>query len=82
MELAERNGKPFLNTNIYDIIKDFRVGLVSSDTLGCAFEPKQRFENPGGTDILFERDYYGNHRGLSALPGPFSEASIDGTFAL
>ncbi|MCR4886216.1 MAG: hypothetical protein K5919_04805, partial [Clostridiales bacterium] len=59
----------------YDIIRDFRVGLVSTDTLGRAFEPEQRFENPDGTDILFDRDYFGNHRGLSALPGPFADAS-------
>ena len=34
-------------------------------------KPEQRFENPDGTDILFDRDYFGNHRGLNALPGPF-----------
>ncbi|MBR0229176.1 MAG: right-handed parallel beta-helix repeat-containing protein [Clostridia bacterium] len=73
VELTEKDGKPCLNTNVYDIIKDFRVGLVSSDTLGKAFEPEQRFENPDGTDILFDRDYFGNHRGLSALPGPFAD---------
>ena len=73
VELVEKDGKPCLNTNIYDIIRDFRVGLVSTDTLGRAFEPEQRFENPDGTDILFDRDYFGNHRGLSALPGPFAD---------
>ena len=75
VELTEQDGKPSLNTNIYDIIKDFRVGLVSSETLGKAFEPEQRFENPDGTDILFDRDYFGNHRGLNALPGPFASAA-------
>ena len=78
VELTEQDGKPSLNTNIYDIIKDFRVGLVSSDTLGCAFEPEQRFENPDGSDILFDRDYFGNHRGLTALPGPFADAADAG----
>ena len=58
---------------MYDIIQEFRVGLVSTDILGRAFEPEQRFENPDGTDILFDRDYFGNHRGLSALPGPFAD---------
>ena len=71
---VEKDGKPCLRTNIYDFIKDFRVGLVSSDTLGKAFEPEQRFENPDGSDILFDRDYFGSHRGLNALPGPFAEA--------
>ena len=75
VELTAKDGEPCLNTNIYDFIKDFRVGLVSSDTLGRAFEPEQRFENPDGTDILFDRDYFGNHRGLDALPGPFASAA-------
>ncbi len=73
VELTEKDGEFCLNTNIYDLIKDFRVGLVSSDALGKAFEPEQRFENPDGTDILFDRDYFGNHRGLNALPGPFAD---------
>ena len=82
VELVEKEGKCCLNTNIYDIMKDFRVGLVSSDTLGKAFEPEQRFENPDGSDILFDRDYFGNHRGLNALPGPFAEAAENGVFDL
>ena len=72
VELAEKDGKPCLNTNIYSLIRDFRVGIVTSDTLGRAFEPEQRFESPDGTDIVFDRDYFGNHRGTDALPGPFA----------
>ena len=75
VELTEKDGKPCLHTDLYDLVQDFRVGLISSDTLGQAFEPEQRFENPDGTDILFDRDYFGNHRGLNALPGPFASAA-------
>ena len=72
VEWTEKDGKICLHTNLYDLLQDFRVGLISSDTLGKAFEPEQRFENPDGSDILFDRDYFGSHRGLSALPGPFA----------
>ena len=72
VEWMEKDGKICLHTNLYDLLQDFRVGLISSDTLGKAFEPEQRFENPDGSDILFDRDYFGSHRGLSALPGPFA----------
>ncbi len=51
--------------------KDFEVGMISTDTLGEAFEPSQKFENPDGTPITFDRDYFGNRRGLNILPGPF-----------
>ncbi|MBQ6508527.1 MAG: hypothetical protein IJI07_03550 [Flexilinea sp.] len=75
MELDENNGDPVLRTNIYSVIKDFRAGMIHSDILGEAFEPEQRFENPDGTDIVFDADYYGNHRGIDVLPGPFAEAA-------
>ena len=74
VELIEKDGKPFLKTNVYDYLKDFRAGIVNSDILGKAFEPEQRFENPDGTDIIFDRDYFGSHRGLDTLPGPFASA--------
>ena len=45
-----------------------------SETLGKAFEPEQRFENPDGTDITFNTDYFHQHReGCSTLPGPLAE---------
>ena len=72
--LREANGKPCLRTNVYQLLKGFRDGLVNSDILGCAFEPEQRFENPDGTAIIFDRDYFGAHRGTDALPGPFARA--------
>ena len=45
-------------------------GIINSDILGEAFEPEERYENPDGTDLILNEDYFGNHRGLSALPGP------------
>lgn len=75
VEFTPEDGKPVLKTNIYDLLGDFRTGVITSDTLGCAFEPEQRFENPDGSAIVFDTDYFGAHRGLSALPGPFAEGS-------
>ena len=49
--------------------------MVRTDTLGKAFEPEQRFENPDGSEIVFDTDYYGNQRFQNILPGPFAEAS-------
>ncbi len=74
VELAEKNGKPVLKTNLYSRLKVFRDGIITSDILGKAFEPEERFENPDGTDIIFNRDYFGNPRGLDTIPGPFATA--------
>ena len=39
-----------------------------------AFEPEQPFENPDGTPIVFDTDYFGYRRGSSPVPGPFESA--------
>ena len=46
--------------------------IITSDTLGMAFEPEERFENPDGSDIIFDADYYGNKRGELPVAGPFA----------
>ena len=33
---------------------------------------RERYENPDGTTITFDRDYLGEHRGADVLPGPFA----------
>ena len=75
IELKEENGRYVLHTNLYDQLKDFHTGIINSDILGYAFEPDQRFENPDGTEIVFDRDYFGEKRGISTIPGPFADAT-------
>lgn len=71
-ELIEKDGKYTLKTNIYDYLKDIKNGIITTETLGKAFEPEEKFENTDGTPIVFDRDYYGNHRTVSTIPGPFA----------
>ena len=70
--LVEEEGRCVLKTNVGQFLGQFRDSVITSDTLGRAFEPDQRFENPDETDIVFDRDYFGAHRSLSAVPGPFA----------
>ena len=70
VELVEKEGYYCLKTNIFSFLEGFNDGIITSDILGCAFEPEQRFENTDGTPITFDRDFLGNHRGLSTIPGP------------
>jgi len=71
VEVTEADGKWTLETNVYDLLGDFRDPILTTESLGRAFQPEQRFENRDGTPIAFDRDLLGNHRGLDALPGPF-----------
>ncbi len=72
VELSEKDGKPVLYTNVYDFLDGFKDEMVNTGILGMAFEPEQMFENPDGTPITFDRDYFGEHRGTDVLPGPFA----------
>ena len=74
VDVVMKDGKPVLETNLYDFLGEYRTSMVDSDILGCAFEPEERFENPDGTAIVFDRDYFDDHRGIGVLPGPFATA--------
>ena len=54
------------------MIGDYQSGIINTDILGEAFEPEQRFEMPNGDSIIFNEDYFGNHRGTSTVAGPFA----------
>ena len=78
VELVEQDGKYRLDTNVYEFIRDFAGRMINTDVLGMAFEPEQKFENPDGTPIRFDADYFGSHRGIRAVPGPFACAEDAG----
>ena len=64
-----------LKTNLYEYLDGAACRMVRSDTLGRAFEPEQRYENPDGTEITFDTDYLGEHRATDVIPGPFARAA-------
>ncbi len=72
LTLAYEGERILLKTDLFAQLAQFRTGLVSTETLGEAFEPEQRFENPDGTPIVFDQDFYNAHRSVSAVPGPFA----------
>lgn len=69
--LKESDGKYTLITNLYDHLPKADASLISTEILGIAFESEQEFENPDGTPIHFDQDFFGTHRGVNPLSGPF-----------
>ena len=51
--LEEKDGRITLKTDLYKLTEGFSAGMISTDTLGEAFQPEQRFEAPDGRDIIF-----------------------------
>ena len=76
--LIEKDGKYFLETDVFERLGRMRAHLITTDTLGQAFEPEAKYENPDGTPITLDEDYFGGKRGLTILPGPFAGADMKG----
>ena len=72
VEIKEKNGDWYLKTNYEKALSGLLDGIITTDTLGKAFEPEQRFENTDGTPITFDRDFFGNHRSSDTIPGPLA----------
>lgn len=71
LRVEEKEGKPVLKTNLFQYLKGLQGQKVSTETLGMAFEPEQRFETPEGKSIQFKKDFFGRRRGETYPPGPF-----------
>ena len=74
LNLREEDGKYTLETNLYELLPEVKAPAVSTELLGAAFEPEEKFENPDGTPIVFNQDYFGRHRAINPMPGPFESA--------
>ena len=70
ISLRSDNGIIRLETDMMQYLPKGK--LITSETLGYAFEAEERFENPDGTDIVFDTDHYGNRRTKSPVAGPIA----------
>jgi len=43
---------------------------ISSETLGKTYQAEMRYEQPDGSDLVFDKDFFGNQRTRNT-PGPF-----------
>lgn len=73
--VSEKDGSWYVKSDLFDKLGDFTCNVLTTETLGKAFEPEQCFENPDGTPITFDKDYFGAHRDPSVIPGPFATFS-------
>ncbi len=69
LKVSDNGAKFEFTTNALDYLPEAK--MICSDTLGMAFEPEERFEEPNGDDIVFDTDFYGNKRPACPVAGPF-----------
>ena len=75
LTVTEKDGSWVLSTDLYACLPEKGGALITTETLGQAFEPEQPFENADGTPITFDTDYFGDKHAAAPLPGPFAEAA-------
>lgn len=74
IRLIKKDDAYYLEFDFADYLGGFTCEKVTSDLLGKAFEPEERFENADGSDVDFSIDYFGNVRD-TIIPGPFAAIS-------
>ena len=64
----------YLQFTLDDLYFSQKCQLVTTELLGKAKMPKQAFENPNGTEIIIDTDYFGNSRNKrNPSAGPFEK---------
>lgn len=71
LELVEEKDGLYLKTNLFQHMPASTNEIITTEVLGEAFEPEQKFENPDGSQITINEDYLGQHRGINPVSGPF-----------
>ncbi len=74
LELKEEADGFKLYTNLGEFLPEGEEKLITTKTLGMAFEPEQYYENPDGTPIVFDEDYFGEKR-AHVTAGPFAKVT-------
>lgn len=78
IKMIEKNNEVFLQFTFDKAYSNSKGIIVSTETLGKAKVPKTIFDNPDGTALKIDKDYFGNQRteAINAV-GPFANSSKD-----
>jgi hypothetical protein len=70
----EENGKEVFVSFALPNTGERKTEIISTEKLGKAKLPKQYYEQPDGQPIVFDVDFFGNHRSEHPVQGPFEQA--------
>lgn len=76
IRLEEKEDGWYLNTDLWRFLPKLKEKLIDTVMLGQAFEPEEKYENPDGTPICFNTDYFGAERNSSPCAGPVEPGCI------
>jgi len=71
-EIADQDGNVYLYITLDKSVKTLNNKLVTTQLLGKALIPGQAYENPDGSPLRIDTDYFGKNRNAkNPTPGPF-----------
>ena len=77
-ELLEKEGNVYLQFSVNQAFLDHKVEMITTQTLGKTKITKAAFDNPDGTELIFDVDYFGNKRSNEhCIAGPFSALHLE-----
>ncbi|KAA9036153.1 DUF1565 domain-containing protein [Ginsengibacter hankyongi] len=73
IHIEEKSDGIYLIIKIDKDVFGHKIKIINSPDLGEALVPEVAFENPEGTPVLFDTDYFNQKRALgnNSMPGPF-----------
>ena len=72
VELSEKKDKVTICIKDAELLGGEGSELLSADTLGESYHAEMAYENPDGTNIIFDTDFFGKKRPAgNVTPGPF-----------
>ncbi len=71
-ELLEQNGEWILTIRVPEAVANASCKPITTERLGAPVYSEEPYENPDGTPVDFTRDFLGNTREGSVIPGPFA----------
>ena len=73
IECEEKDDKVYLKTNLYDFMPSSKCKLMKTDDIAPAFEPEEKYENPDGSPITFDTDFFGKRHESNPISGAFAD---------
>ncbi|WP_132217716.1 DUF1565 domain-containing protein [Mariniflexile fucanivorans] len=77
ISLSKENDIYYLNITTDESFKNVQTKLATTALLGAAFQSETPFENPDGSPVTINEDYFGNKRATDTpFIGPFEDLKI------
>ncbi|MDE5419070.1 DUF1565 domain-containing protein [Labilibaculum sp. DW002] len=77
ISLSEEDGSYYLNITIDESFAKVKTQLVNTALLGAAFQSETPFENPDGSPVIINQDYFGKPRNTETpMVGPLQNLKV------